>query len=87
MGHRIELGEIDQALDSVDEIERAVCTFENNKIIAYYVGSIDKKEIVRRLGARIPKYMIPNRFVQMDSLPLTKNGKIDRKALAAVKKR
>ena len=87
MGHRIELGEIDQALDSIDEIERAVCTFENNKIIAYYVGSIDKKEIVRRLGERIPKYMIPNRFVQMDSLPLTKNGKIDRKALAAVKKR
>jgi acyl-CoA synthetase (AMP-forming)/AMP-acid ligase II len=51
------------------------------------VGCIDKKEIVSKLRERIPKYMIPNRFVQMDSLPLTKNGKIDRKALAAVKKR
>ena len=86
MGHRIELGEIDQALDAIDEIERALCTFENNKIIAYYVGDINKREIALKLGERLPKYMIPNRFVQMESLPLTKNGKIDRKALAALRK-
>lgn len=81
MGHRIELSEIDRALDAVDEVERAMCTFEKNKIIAYYVGRIDKKDLAARLAERLPKYMIPNRFVQMSSLPLTKNGKIDRKAL------
>ena len=83
MGHRIELGEIDKAMDAIDEIERVCCTFEKNKIVAYYVGDIDKKEIAARLAERIPRYMIPNRFVKKESLPLTKNGKIDRKALAA----
>ena len=81
MGHRIELSEIDRALDAVDEVERAMCTFEKNKIIAYYVGQIEKKDLAAKLAERIPKYMLPNRYVPMSSLPLTKNGKIDRKAL------
>ena len=83
MGHRIELGEIDRALDAVEEVERACCIFEKNKIIAFYIGGIDKKDLAAKLAERIPKYMIPNRFVNVDEMPLTKNGKIDRKALAA----
>lgn len=81
MGHRIELGEIEAAMDAVPEIERACCIFENNKIIAFYVGDIDRKELARQLSVRIPKYMVPNAFRKLDELPVTKNGKIDRKAL------
>ncbi|MDO4804782.1 MAG: amino acid adenylation domain-containing protein [Lachnospiraceae bacterium] len=83
MGHRIELGEIEAAMDAVPEIERACCIFENNKIIAFYVGDIEKKELARKLGTRIPKYMVPNAFRKLSELPITKNGKIDRKALKA----
>ncbi len=81
MGHRIELGEIEAAMDAVPQIERACCIFANNKINAFYIGDIDKKELSRQLGERIPKFMIPNSFRQLDLLPVTKNGKIDRKAL------
>lgn len=81
MGHRIELGEIEAAMDAVPQIERACCIFANNKINAFYIGDIDKKELSQQLGTRIPKFMIPNTFRQMESLPITKNGKIDRKAL------
>lgn len=81
MGHRIELGEIEAAMDAVPQIERACCIFENNKINAFYVGDIDKKELSQQLGTRIPKFMIPNVFRQLPELPITKNGKIDRKLL------
>lgn len=81
MGHRIELGEIEAAMDAVPEIERACCIFANNKINAFYIGEIDKKELSQQLGTRLPKFMIPNAFRQLPSLPVTKNGKIDRKAL------
>lgn len=49
MGHRIELGEIEGSMESIHEIKRACCIFENNKIHAFYDGAIDKKEIVRGL--------------------------------------
>ena len=82
MGHRIELGEIDAAFDGVPEVGRACCIYENNRIIAFYTGEIERKELSQALSKTLPNYMIPNVFVKKDRLPLTKNGKIDRKALA-----
>ncbi len=83
MGHRIELEEIETFLNAVDGVSRASCLFdtEKNKIVAFYVGDIDKTAIVGALKEHLPKYMIPNIFVQMDSLPINKNGKIDRQRL------
>lgn len=85
MGHRIELGEIEAAMERIPEIKRVCCLFQEEKkrITAYYQGEITKKEIAAALKQWLPAYMIPNRFQQVDAFPVTKNGKIDRAALAA----
>lgn len=81
MGHRIELGEIENKLECIKEIQRACCLFEQNKIIAFYDGVIEKKLIIRELKKDLPVFMVPNIFIQIDGFPLTKNGKIDRNEL------
>ncbi len=83
MGHRIELGEIEAAMGAVDNVVRTCCIFDTdeNKIVGFYEGEADKKTITRELGAKLPKFMIPSVFVQIAAMPITKNGKIDRKQL------
>lgn len=94
MGHRIELGEIERAAAVSSYVDAAVCVFdeEHEKIVFFYQASkiakeefTDKKEldraIVKDLGKKLPKFMWPNRYIQMDELPLNKHGKIDRMGL------
>ena len=83
MGHRIELGEIELAMEMAEGIRRACCTYDEseNKIVAFYEGEAEKRQIVRALGKKLPAYMIPNVWVKLDRLPITKNGKIDRKKM------
>ncbi|MET7370904.1 condensation domain-containing protein, partial [Streptomyces sp. NPDC005566] len=52
---------------------------EDQRLIAYVVGSIDG--LAEQLGASLPEYMVPSVFIGLDALPLTANGKIDRRAL------
>ena len=81
MGHRIELGEIEQAMNAIPEISSGCCLFHNGKITAVYSGSLTKKELVPLLKQSIPDYMVPNVFRQVEELPMSKNGKIDRQAI------
>ena len=82
MGHRIELGEIENAIEKHDNISRACCIFADNKITAFYSGKeTDKKEIILILKKSLPAYMIPSDFIYIEALPITKNGKIDKRAL------
>lgn len=83
MGHRIELEEIEANINAVQEISRCSCLFDTkkNKIIAFYVGNIEKEDLIKSLKLNLPKYMIPNVFIKMDKLPLNKNGKVDRQLL------
>ena len=83
MGHRIELGEIEAAMEKVEEVVRACCIFdlESKKILAFYEGDIEKRELKSQMGERLPAFMLPNRFYRVMHMPLTSNGKIDRKAL------
>ena len=83
MGHRIELEEIETHIGATAGVIRACCLFDSdrNKIVACYSGEATTEQIIGALKEKLPKYMIPNIFMQMDRLPLTKNGKIDRKAL------
>jgi len=85
MGHRIELEEIESVLNSYPEISRACCLYDesNSKIIAFYVGDISKIELKKQMQKTLPSYMIPRVFNSVRELPITSNGKIDRKKLFA----
>lgn len=80
MGHRIELGEIEADVDSIEGVKTCCCIHvkEKNKIVLFYVGDMDKKELTIELKERLPRYMIPNAIMAMEALPLTPNGKMDR---------
>ena len=82
MGHRIELGEIEMAINAIDNVLRACCIFDKdaNKILGFYEGDTDKKTIMHELMQKLPKFMIPSEFIQVE-MPITKNGKIDRNVL------
>lgn len=83
MGHRIELEEIESVLSSIHTIEHACCFFDEKKgkIVAFYVGDNDKKRILDKMKQKVPEYMLPNVLRCVESLPLTKNGKTDRKLI------
>lgn len=85
MGHRIELGEIESTAMQIEEVTRALALYEaeEQKLWLFYTGKADKKEIARTLRGLLPPFMIPNKTVQVEEMPLTKNGKIDRAALLA----
>ena len=86
MGHRIELGEIEAALEKINEIHRSCCFFDEkrNKIVCFYQGNTDNKQICRELANYVPDYMIPNVFRSIETMPITKNGKIDRNRLKEI---
>lgn len=87
LGNRIELGEIETAILSLDEIETACCIYdtENTQIVAFISGKddISDVEVRKKLMKILPKYMVPTRYITLDSLPLNDNGKINRKQLKA----
>lgn len=83
MGHRIELEEIELIINSYPGILRTCCLFDTakNRIIACYVGSLEGKQIQSRMQESLPAYMIPTAYFSLEELPITPNGKIDRKNL------
>ncbi len=83
MGNRIELGEIEAAVNAVNEIEACVCFYDHDasKIVLFYIGNIEKAELIIKLNSKLPKYMIPNILDQFSSFPYNANGKIDRRKL------
>lgn len=83
MGHRVELEEIEKEIMKIDEVEKTCCIFDTEKkrLFAFYIGNIDRRELHKKLKDKLPLYMIPNALRKIDSMPLTKNGKTDRKAL------
>ena len=83
MGHRIELGEIEVNVNMLDGIEMSGCVYdkEKNKIVLYYTGAIDEKQLAAKLKEKLPRYMVPNRMIKLKRMPLTSNGKIDRVTL------
>ncbi len=83
MGHRIELGEIDVIANMHDAVKSACSIFDSDKkrIILFYVGDMESKELTAYLKNRLPRYMIPHAIHKLDQMPYTPNGKIDRNLL------
>lgn len=86
MGHRIELEEIELIINSYPEIDRVCCIFDTakNRLAAFYVGSMEGKQIQSRMQEELPTFMIPAVFFPLPELPITANGKIDRKKLSGM---
>ncbi|MBR4335843.1 MAG: D-alanine--poly(phosphoribitol) ligase, partial [Clostridia bacterium] len=84
LGHRIELEEIERNIYQIDGVDRCFCAFENEKLKGYYVGQIDKTALHTHLRATLPPFMVPGFLRRLDEMPMTKNGKIDRKAAIAI---
>ena len=83
MGHRIELGEIEANANMLEGVRLSGCIYDEVKgrIVLYYVGTMEEKELAVALRDKLPRYMVPNRMVRLEQMPLTANGKIDRKTL------
>lgn len=83
LGHRIELEEIEKRALAIEGIEQCICLFDDvkHRLYGFYIGALSKEQFVTCLKKDLPSYMIPTRLFLMESMPLTKNGKTDRKAL------
>jgi len=81
--YRIELGEVENALLSIPTVSNGCCLFDapRDEIVCIYVGSENEAAILSQMKIKLPVYMLPNRFVQLDRLPMTINDKIDRATL------
>ncbi len=90
-GYRIELGEVEAALRDVPGVQQAVVVAGNGpagkQLLAYVVGDpradLTVSAVRAALTSRLPEYMLPSAVVRLDALPLTENGKVDRRALPA----
>jgi len=89
-GHRIELGEIEAILEQCPEVKQAVVVLREDRegdqrLVAYLVADSPASDTAigfkRALELKLPETMVPSAFVFLSELPLTENGKIDRKTL------
>ena len=89
-GFRIELGEIEAVLDTYPQVDRAIVLATedltgNKRLVAYLASneSLETAKLREFLAEKLPEYMIPTIFMTLESIPLTPNGKVDRRALPA----
>ncbi|MFE4454561.1 amino acid adenylation domain-containing protein [Streptomyces sp. NPDC056796] len=91
-GYRIELGEIEGVLACCEGVADSFAVVREDtpgdrRLVAYVVPSggarPDPGDLARAVGRSLPAYMVPSAFVALDALPLTVNGKVDRRALPA----
>lgn len=86
-GYRVELDEINQTLEKYEMIDKCATICKNirnkNVIISYYTSNYDfeHKQLINHLKKVLPAYMIPSYFYRIDKMPITPNGKIDKKYL------
>jgi amino acid adenylation domain-containing protein len=88
-GYRIELGEIEAMLSSHPEVRETVVIAREEeeggrRLVAYYTGEkVSVEDLRAHLATALPEYMIPAAYAHLERLPLTANGKLDRRALPA----
>ena len=83
-GYRIEPGEIERVILESGMAEQVAVRVWQEQLAGYVVGKeFDQAKLVGYLGGQLPEYMVPQLWVQLESFPLSANGKLDRKALPA----
>ncbi len=87
-GYRIELGEVQAALAALQGVDQAAVLVREDRpgdkrLVGYITGSAEVSGIRAKLGERLPAYMVPAAVVALDTLPITSNGKLDKRALPA----
>ncbi|HEX8433121.1 MAG TPA: amino acid adenylation domain-containing protein, partial [Longimicrobium sp.] len=86
-GFRIELGEIEARLAQHEGVREAVVAAREDvpgdtRLVAYWTGdAVDAQALRAHLAERLPEHMVPAAYVHLEAMPLTPNGKLDRKAL------
>ncbi|MCR4955142.1 MAG: AMP-binding protein [Lachnospiraceae bacterium] len=87
-GKRIELTGIENVMKTFDEIANCVVVKdeESGKLAAVYIGDeeINEKELKEKLAISLQSYMVPQKFLRVESFPITRNGKVDRKKIASL---
>jgi glycopeptidolipid biosynthesis protein len=89
-GYRIELGEVQAALAALDGVQAAAVVAREDRpgdkrLVGYVTvtGDVDPAQLRNVLAEGLPPYMVPSAVVVLDALPLTVNGKLDKRALPA----
>ncbi|QXH44121.1 non-ribosomal peptide synthase/polyketide synthase [Pseudomonas xanthosomatis] len=80
-GLRVELGEIEARLMEQDQVREAVVIAIDQQLVAYVTGNPALEPLREALRGVLPEHMVPARIVVLERLPLSPNGKLDRKAL------
>jgi amino acid adenylation domain-containing protein/non-ribosomal peptide synthase protein (TIGR01720 family) len=82
-GLRIELGEIEAGLRAYPGVRDAVVLLRQGRLVGYVASDaqLDEAALPQHLSALVPEYMVPSRIMMLAALPLSANGKLDRKAL------
>lgn len=85
-GHRVELEEVDLAIEAVPGVTRCRCVYDKEKkrLIAFYEGTADAASLRAHALETLPPFMMPTKILPIEAMPLTKNGKVDRAALLAL---
>lgn len=95
-GYRIELGEIEQCINSIEGIREAAVVSDKDSMDSVYIAAyytvrsgyetlLNMAYIKKLMKQRLPEYMIPSKIIHIDKMPITVNGKIDKKALVSLK--
>ncbi|HZM75593.1 MAG TPA: condensation domain-containing protein [Candidatus Limnocylindrales bacterium] len=80
-GIRVEPGEVEVALLTMDGVRQAVVTAFDDALVAYVVGDVSPAEVRTFAASLLPPFLVPSSVVVLDRLPLTRNGKLDVRAL------
>tara|TARA_Y100000780_G_scaffold232578_1_gene267156 strand:+ start:11517 stop:15164 length:3648 start_codon:yes stop_codon:yes gene_type:complete len=92
-GHRVELGEIEAVLQTPSGVQQVVVLLREDspgdqRLVAYIKGyDVDEKKLREHAKKKLPMYMVPSHFINLEEFPLTPTLKIDKKKLPAPKKK